>query len=60
MPLLLYNEELYAKRFNKERPDIIRWIERIANGKTKIKEQRKNPEEEKRMNKQSVFDEVPF
>ena len=60
LPLPLYIEALYIKRFNKECPDNIRSIEQIVKDKIKRKKERKKLKEEKRKFEQFFDDEAPF
>jgi len=54
-PLPIFIEELYFKRFGKERPDVVRTMAEISEMRQKKKEQKRKEKEARR-----VADEVPF
>ena len=62
LPLPDFIEEIYFKRFKKERPDVVRSVERIVKDRNKKHEERKKRKNEKNALEQSKneLDEVPF
>jgi len=62
LPLPGFIEEIYFKRFKKERPDVVKSVERIVKDRNKKREERKNRKAEKKGLGQAKneLDEVPF
>ena len=62
LPLPDFIEKIYFKRFKKERPDVVKSVERIVKDRNKKREERKKRKAEKKALKQSKneLDEVPF
>ena len=62
LPLPDFIREIYFKRFKKERPDMVKSVERIVKDRNKKREERKNRKAEKKALEQSKneLDEVPF
>jgi len=62
LPLPDFIEDIYFKRFKKERPDVVKSIERIVKERNKKREERKKRKAEKRVLEQlkNENDEVPF
>ena len=62
LPLPDFIEEIYFKRFKKERPDVVKSVERIVKDRNKKREERKKRKAEKKALEQSKneLDEVPF
>jgi len=61
-PLPDFIKEIYFKRFNKERPDVVKSVERVVKDRNKKREKRRKRKAEKRELEQSKneLDEVPF
>jgi len=62
LPLPDFIEYIYFKRFKKERPDVVKSVERIVKDRNKKREERKKSKAEKKALEQSKneLDEVPF
>ena len=62
LPLPDFIEEIYFKRFKKERPDVVKSVERIVKDRNKKQEERKKPKAEIKALEQTKneLDEVPF
>jgi len=62
LPLPDFIKEIYFKRFKKERPDVVKSVERIVKDRNKKREERKKRKAEKKTFEQSKneLDEVPF
>ncbi len=62
MPLPDFIEYIYFKRFKKERPDVVKSVERIVKERNIKREERKNRKAEKKALKlpKNELDEVPF
>ena len=62
LPLPDFIEDIYFKRFKKERPDVVKSVERIVKERNKNREERKKRKAEKKALEQSKneLDEVPF
>ena len=62
LPLPDFIEYIYFKRFKKERPDIVKSVERIVKERNIKREERKKRKAEKKALKQpkNELDEVPF
>ena len=62
LPLPDFIEEIYFKRFKKERPDVVKSVERIVKERNKTREERKNRKAVKKALEQSKNElgEVPF
>jgi hypothetical protein len=62
LPLPDFIEEIYFKRFKKERPDVVKSVERIVKDRNKKREERKKRKAEKKALEQPIneLDEVPF
>ncbi len=62
LPLPDFIKEIYFKRFKKERPDVVKSVERIVKDRNKKREERKKNKAEKKVLEQSKseLDEVPF
>jgi len=61
-PLPDFIEEIYFKRFKKERPNVVKSVERIVKDRNKKREERKKRKAEKKALEQqkNELDEVPF
>ena len=62
LPLPDFIKEIYFKRFKKERPDVVKSVERIVKDRNKKREELKKRKNEKKELDQSKneMDEVPF
>jgi hypothetical protein len=62
LPLPDFIEYIYFKRFKKERPDVVKSVERIVKERYKKREERKKRKAEKKALEQPIneLDEVPF
>ena len=62
LPLPDFIKEIYFKRFKKERPDVVKSVERIVKDRNKKREERKKRKAEKKALEQSKneLDKVPF
>ena len=60
LPLPDFIEELYFKRFKKNRPEIVKSIERIVKERNRKREDRKRRKAESKSLKQPDMDEIPF
>jgi hypothetical protein len=62
LPLPDFIEYIYFKRFKKERPDVIKSVERIVKERNKKREERKKRKAEKKtlMEPKDELDDVPF
>lgn len=62
LPLPLFIEKIYFKRFNKHRPESVKSVERIVNDRNKKREKRRMYEIEKQRDEESgcELDEIPF
>lgn len=62
LPLPDFIEDIYFKRFKKERPDVVKSVKRIVKEHNKKHEERKKCKDEKKALEQSKneLDEVPF
>ena len=62
LPLPDFIKEIYFKRFKKERPDVVKSVERIVKDRNKKREERKKRKIEKKALEQSKndLDKVPF
>ena len=60
LPLPDFIEEIYCKRFNKDRPEVVKSIERIVKKRNQKREDRKRRKAENKSLKQLNMDEIPF
>jgi len=60
LPLPDFIEELYFKRFKKNRPEVVKSIERIVKERNRKREDRKRRKAENKSLKQPDMDEIPF
>jgi hypothetical protein len=62
LPLPDFIEKIYFKRFKKERPDVVKSVERIVKDRNKKREERKKRKAEKKALEQSKneLDKAPF
>jgi len=60
LPLPNFIEELYFKRFKKDRPEVVKSIELIVKERNWKREIRKRRKAESKALKQSDMDEIPF
>jgi hypothetical protein len=62
LPLPEFIENIYFKRFKKDRPEVVKSVERIVNERKKKREERKRRKAEKKALEQSKnqIDEIPF
>ncbi|MCD4806982.1 MAG: hypothetical protein K8R13_05315 [Methanococcoides sp.] len=60
LPLPDFIEELYFKRFKKDRPEVVKSIERIVKERNRKREDRKIPKAESKSLNQPNMDEIPF
>ena len=62
LPLPDFIEDIYFKRFKKERPDVVKSVERIVKERNKKRKERRKRKTEKEALEQSIneLDEVPF
>jgi hypothetical protein len=60
LPLPDFIEEIYFKRFKKDRPEVVKSIERIVKERNRKREDRKKRNAESKSLKQPDMDEIPF
>ena len=60
LPLPYFIEELYFKRFKKERPEVVKSIEQIVKERNQKRKDRKRRKAESKSLKQPDIDEIPF
>ena len=60
LPLPDFIEEIYFKRFKKDRPEVVKSIERIVKERNRKREDRKKRKAESKCLKQTNVDEIPF
>ena len=62
LPLPEFIEEIYYKRFKKERPDTIKTIEQVVKDRNRKREEKKKLKAENKTIKEThgIVDEIPF
>ena len=60
LPLPIFIEKLYFKRFKKDRPEVVKSIELIVKERNRKREIRKRRKAESKSLKQSLMDKIPF
>ena len=60
LPLPIFIEELYFKRFKKDRPEVVKSIERIIKERNRKREDRKRSKAESKSLKQPDMNKIPF